>query len=49
MNGLLALAGIVGCVGAFIPAKWSDVFWILGFLIVMVLMAIIGVQKLVRS
>ena len=49
LNGLLALVGVVGCVGAFIPAEWSDVFWLLGFLIGMVLMAIIGVQKLMRS
>jgi hypothetical protein len=48
LNGLLGLVGIVGSVGSFIPAEWSDLFWLLGFVIGMVLMAIIGVQK-VRS
>ena len=48
LNGLLGIVGIVGSVGAFIPAEWSDLLWLLGFVIGMVLMAIIGVQK-VRS
>ena len=48
LNGLLGLVGIVGSVGSFIPRDWSDLFWLLGFVLGMILMAIIGVQK-VRS
>ena len=49
LNGLLGLVGIVGCVGGFIPTGIDWVFWLGGFVLGMVLLAVIGVQKVVRA
>ena len=49
LNGLLAIVGIVGCVGGFIPTDMDWIFWVGGFLIGFILMGIIGVQKVMRS
>ena len=50
LTGLLGLVGLVGCVGGFIPlGDITWVFWVGGFLLGMLLLTIIGVQKVIRS
>lgn len=50
LTGLLGLVGLVGCVGGFIlPGDITWVFWVGGFLLGMLLLTIIGVQKVLRS
>ena len=48
LNVLLGLIGLVGCIGSFVPGDIGPLFWTAGFAFGMIIMAIIGVQK-VRS
>ena len=48
LNVLLGLVGLVGCIGSYVPGDISGLFWTAGFALGMILMTIIGVQK-VRS
>jgi hypothetical protein len=48
LNVLLGLVGLVGCIGSYVPGDISGLFWTAGFAVGMILMTIIGVQK-VRS